>query len=232
MKIEQLIFDLADALLYPVLIAAVLALVFVLVESGMLIAEVLRRRGRSTARLENITNATRGALAGGDVPGAVGIARTASYSAGMDETITAIVELRGTEDAPDRVAKRMADYEYASMKRLERTRALVRIGPALGLMGTLIPLSPALAGLAKGNVAQLSHDLRVAFSVTVLGLLIGGLAFVLSLIRERIYGQDYSDVEFLAVRVAEPLPPAPAPAPPPAAAAPTSPTPAPGPIVP
>ena len=27
----------------------------------------------------------------------------------------------------------------------ERTRILVRMGPALGLMGTLIPLSPALA---------------------------------------------------------------------------------------
>ena len=29
---------------------------------------------------------------------------------------------------------------------------LVRAGPALGLMGTLIPLSPALTGLARGDV--------------------------------------------------------------------------------
>jgi biopolymer transport protein ExbB/TolQ len=65
-------------------------------------------------------------------------------------------------------------------------------------MGTLIPLSPALDGLAKGNTNQLSHDLRIAFSVTVLGLLIGFLAFGLSLYRDRMYGQDLSDLEYIA----------------------------------
>jgi len=49
-------------------------------------------------------------------------------------------------------------------------------------MGTLIPLSPALAGLARGDVEQLSDNLRVAFSITVLGLLIGAIAFGISLV--------------------------------------------------
>ena len=62
---------------------------------------------------------------------------------------------------------------------------MVRFGPALGLMGTLIPLSPALEGLANGNVKLLSENLRVAFSVTVLGLLIGAIAFAESLVRDR-----------------------------------------------
>jgi biopolymer transport protein ExbB/TolQ len=74
---------------------------------------------------------------------------------------------------------------------------LVRFGPALGLMGTLIPLSPALDGLAKGDVSQLSENLRVAFSVTVLGLLIGALAFSISLVRDRLYAQDLSDLEYV-----------------------------------
>jgi biopolymer transport protein ExbB/TolQ len=65
-------------------------------------------------------------------------------------------------------------------------------------MGTLIPLSPALAGLAQGDVEQLSTNLRVAFSVTVLGLLVGAVAFVISLVRDRLYGQDLSDLEFIA----------------------------------
>jgi biopolymer transport protein ExbB/TolQ len=38
----------------------------------------------------------------------------------------------------------------------------------------------------------------VAFSVTVLGLFIGALAFALSLVRDRIYGQDFSDLEYAA----------------------------------
>ena len=78
---------------------------------------------------------------------------------------------------------------------------LVRAGPALGLMGTLIPLSPALTGLANGNTASLSHDLRVAFSVTVVGLLIGAVAFGLSLSRDRLYSQDLSDLQYVAAVV-------------------------------
>lgn len=206
MTIENILFDLADALRYPVLILAVLALVWSVVEMGRLIAELLRRRGRNVVKLERVAGATRSSLANGDRGGAVQIVRTAGYSHEMAETLTAIVELRDEPDAGDRIAKRMADFDYGSMKQLERTRILVRVGPALGLMGTLIPLSPALAGLAKGDVEQLTQDLRVAFSVTVVGLLAGGLAFGVSLVRERLYAQDYSDVEFLAVKVSEPLP--------------------------
>ena len=67
----------------------------------------------------------------------------------------------------------------------------------LGLMGTLIPLSPALVGLAEGDIAKLSENLVTAFSVTVLGLLIGGVAFVVSIVRDRMYSQDISDMEYL-----------------------------------
>jgi biopolymer transport protein ExbB/TolQ len=65
-------------------------------------------------------------------------------------------------------------------------------------MGTLIPLSPALEGLAAGNTRQLTSNLRVAFSVTVLGLLMGALAFSVSLVRDRLYAQDLSDMESIA----------------------------------
>jgi biopolymer transport protein ExbB/TolQ len=65
-------------------------------------------------------------------------------------------------------------------------------------MGTLIPLSPALSALSNGNTAKLSENLRIAFSVTVLGLLIGAVAFAVSLIRDRLYGQDLSDLDYLA----------------------------------
>ena len=36
------------------------------------------------------------------------------------------------------------------------------------------------------------------FSVTVLGLLVGAIAFALSLYRDRMYGQDLSDLEYVA----------------------------------
>ena len=80
---------------------------------------------------------------------------------------------------------------------------LVRAGPALGLMGTLIPLSPRPTGLQAGNVNQLTDNLRVAFSITVLGLLVGAVAFSISLVRDRLYAQDLSDLEFVAALLEE-----------------------------
>ena len=52
--------------------------------------------------------------------------------------------------------------------------------------------------------SRLTEDLRVAFSVTVAGLLIGAVAFAISLVRDRLYAQDYSDVEYVAAALAAP----------------------------
>ena len=40
-------------------------------------------------------------------------------------------------------------------------------------------------------------NLVTAFSVTVIGLLIGGIAFVVSIVRDHMYSQDISDMEYL-----------------------------------
>jgi biopolymer transport protein ExbB/TolQ len=53
-------------------------------------------------------------------------------------------------------------------------------------------------------VAQLSEDLRVAFSVTILGLFIGAVAFAVSLVRDRLYSQDLSDLEYIAAALGPP----------------------------
>jgi biopolymer transport protein ExbB/TolQ len=200
--IEQILFDVSDALRYPVLLLALLALVVVLAEVGTLLSELRRRRTRSVARLEHAVDVARAALAGGDGAGALRAVCSVGFNPAMDEALAAIVKQRERPDAANRIAKRLAEYDYRSVRRLERTRILVRMGPALGLMGTLIPLSPALAGLADGDVQRLTDDLRVAFSVTVAGLLVGSVAYAVSLVRNRIYDQDYSDVEYMAAALA------------------------------
>lgn len=197
-SVEDVLFDVAEALRVPVLVLALLAGVVVLLELGSLAMELARRRRRGIARLDRAIDQARAALAVGDRDTAVRVVRNLGYNRAMSDVLAAIVEQRGYQDAGDRIAKRMAEYDYRSMKRLERTRILVRAGPALGLMGTLIPLSPALQGLAEGNVENLTEELRVAFSVTVAGLFIGMLAFGVSLIRDRLYAQDFSDVEYVA----------------------------------
>jgi biopolymer transport protein ExbB/TolQ len=205
--IEDVLFHIAEALRVPVLVAALLCLAVVLVEFGRFAIEVARRRSRSYTGLQLATEEALAALRTERNYGAAA-ASLARIAAGPAMRVT-IERLLAQWERPEREeegAKALADFDFQSMRKLERTRALVRLGPALGLMGTLIPLSPALAGLAEGDVKQLSDNLRVAFSVTVLGLLIGAIAFVISLVRDRLYGQDLSDLQFVAARLLGPRP--------------------------
>lgn len=199
LSIEDAVFRVANVLRIPVLIAALLALAVVLVELGALIVERVRRRRRSSRAVTVAATAARDALVVGDRERAASDLAGVATSASMWESIEGLLENSPPgPDSGNRMAKVLADFDLRSMRRLERTRMLVRFGPALGLMGTLIPLSPALQGLADGNVNQLTQNLRVAFSVTVLGLLIGAIAFSISLVRDRMYAQDLSDLEAIA----------------------------------
>ena len=62
------------------------------------------------------------------------------------------------------------EYEIKMAKRLEHTKITSTIGPMLGLMGTLIPLGPALIGLSSGDIGTLAQNLMIAFATTVVGL--------------------------------------------------------------
>jgi biopolymer transport protein ExbB/TolQ len=204
--IDEAIFHVANVLQVPVLILALLALAVVIYELGSYAIELRGRRRRRFATLSDGAQAARAALLAGDRAKAQEAVSAIPRSPAMAETLTFIIQQAGTPGAEHQLNKALADFDFDAQRRLARTRLLVRAGPALGLMGTLIPLSPALTGLANGNTTALSQNLRVAFSVTVVGLLIGAVAFGLSLSRDRMYGQDLSDLEYVAAIVSDPQP--------------------------
>ena len=80
-------------------------------------------------------------------------------------------------------------------KRIERADLLTRVAPMLGLMGTLIPLGPGLAGLGQGELSLLTGAIQVAFDTTVIGLLVGVIGFVLGRLRRRWYDQLLNQLE-------------------------------------
>ena len=181
-SIDEVIFHVANALQVPVLIAALVALALVIFELGSFVIELQGRRRRRFSTLSTASEQARRALLAGDRKGAEVAVSGLAQSAAMAGTIEFIVEHARTNGSDHQLNK------------------------ALGLMGTLIPLSPALTGLANGNTSALSTNLRVAFSVTVVGLLIGAVAFGLSLARDNMYGQDLSDLEYLAAILNDPRP--------------------------
>lgn len=73
----------------------------------------------------------------------------------------------------------------------------MRAGPMLGLMGTLIPMGPALVGLAAGDIASMAHNMQVAFSTTVLGIFVGAVGLVAQLLMKRWYQFDSELLRYL-----------------------------------
>ncbi|MBS7781415.1 MotA/TolQ/ExbB proton channel family protein [Acidovorax sp. CCYZU-2555] len=92
-------------------------------------------------------------------------------------------------------------FELAADRRLALFRTMTRIGPLLGLMGTLIPLGPALVALAGGDIAVLARKMEVAFATTVVGLVIGALGFLLHQASQRWALDDLSLLEFVSARL-------------------------------
>lgn len=196
--LQQLIYDASRILLWPVLIATILCLVWVLIELGVFLYELLLRfRHRDLDALEVRALRARKAFRDGKPRTAYRYLQENTYSLIVVRFLYDLIRNYQTERLAAKPLKLLQDYEFYTIRRLERTRILVRVGPILGLMGTLIPLSPALVGLASGNTEELTVNLTTAFSVTVLGLLIGGLAFVISIVRDRMYSQDISDMEYM-----------------------------------
>ncbi|MCW2840292.1 MAG: hypothetical protein JWR55_1775 [Aeromicrobium sp.] len=197
-KIYDIIFRVAEVLELPVVILTLLALAAVLVEVGAFIAELVKRRGRTFSALAKAGASARRAVDENRMDEASALLQTVAWSSPVGKAFRVLISAVAKPGADTRIAKELADFDFGRQSRLGRTRLLVRLGPALGLMGTLIPLAPALDGLARGDVDALTENLRLAFSITVLGILIGVLALALSLSRERLYGQDFSDLEYVA----------------------------------
>ena len=180
----------ASALRIPVLLAALLVLLASALELGRFAMELVRR-GLPGRRISLAALAQR---AEAEPENARELARKAPSRPSED----AVLQLAGVAaSGSDEVAAEhaLADYELAVQRRLDRTRILVRAGPAIGLMGTLIPLAPGLAALGRGDLPTLASDLRTAFAATVIGLLAGTIAFALTLTRTRMYSEDLTALE-------------------------------------
>lgn len=193
---DAVIYQVATALLYPVLFAEVVCLVIAVFEAGRFTVEALgRMRKRALDTIRTSALDARSALESGDAEEALGHVRVALAHGRYGRRFAALLSPETT--GRTEFLKLLNDVELEAARRLERTRMLIRIGPMLGLMGTLIPISPALVGLAQGDVQTLSDNLVIAFSTTVVGLLIGGIGYVVSAVRDRLYTQDVSDIEYV-----------------------------------
>lgn len=78
-----------------------------------------------------------------------------------------------------------AGFELAADRELATCKTLTKLGPMLGLMGTLIPMGPALVGLAQGDISSMAYNMQVAFATTVVGLFCSAVGYLIGQIKER-----------------------------------------------
>lgn len=97
---------------------------------------------------------------------------------------TALKDGREEVSPAVRLERVLGDAEQQQWRSVSRLRVLVRVGPALGLMGTLIPMAHALQGLADGQLPALAGNMVTAFAATVLGLAISVVAYLLASVQE------------------------------------------------
>lgn len=95
----------------------------------------------------------------------------------------------------------LADFQVEVQKNLAKYRMLVKFGPMLGLMGTLIPMGPALVGLGLGDISSMAYNMQVAFATTVIGMLVSGIGLCALQLNQRYYAGYLNDLEFLTSKI-------------------------------
>ena len=96
------------------------------------------------------------------------------------------------------VNRLLNDFEIEADKDLAVSKTLAKLGPMLGLMGTLIPMGPALVGLSTGDIASMAYNMQVAFATTVVGLFSSAIGFMTLQVKQRWYVREMADLEYVA----------------------------------
>lgn len=98
---------------------------------------------------------------------------------------------------PVHAEKILADFQLLAESQLRGAKLLTRLCPMLGLMGTLIPMGPALVGLAAGDIASMAANMQVAFATTVVGVFGGGVGYLVHLIKKRWCVADVNTLQYI-----------------------------------
>jgi biopolymer transport protein ExbB/TolQ len=200
--LQQTISLISTNLLYPVMIVLIVLIAGSLIELGGFLFE-WRNRHRDLGRMEEGAARARAMLDERDTKSAFGVLGQSCSNSFVHEFLYRIAALHRRRDTDvgaieARLEKLLQDINFDMTKKLERSRFVARVGPMFGLMGTLIPMGPALLGLSAGDIDTLANNLIIAFGTTVVGLMAGAIGFMVATVRTRWYRHDMSDIEYLS----------------------------------
>ncbi|WP_231890219.1 MotA/TolQ/ExbB proton channel family protein [Methylomonas methanica] len=164
--LERILYMISSSLYLPVLLIVTLLAAYSVYTCGRLAQEWLERRraGSRTVRLFNL-----------DLAVALGRQQRAN-AAPLDVELELLLQT----------------HEHRQLIKLDQVRFVIKLGPALGLMGTLIPMGISLAALAQGNIPSMAGSMVTAFTATVTGLGCGVITYLVALVREQWLRADFA----------------------------------------
>lgn len=187
----------SESLLTPVMILIVVGLIVVILCIGGLINERISRKAISSEELESLVRDVSFSQSHSEIE------KHIEESNLFDFQKNVLVKIANNHNIGSEARKALASElisaeETKLIKSTNKTDVLVRVGPILGLLGTLIPLGPGLAALGSGDIVTLAEALTVAFDTTVTGLVIGALAYLVSKFKKQWYESDLIVLETIA----------------------------------
>lgn len=183
----------SQALTYPVIILLLALIAFAVFVVGTLIAETVSERRHFKLSMPAFLQALE----------AVPLGKTddmVEESALLRRQKHALLTLLENRNLPEEprfaLAKRLVTDENEHYENIIGiTDIVAKIGPMLGLMGTLIPLGPGILAMSSGDTVTLSSALLIAFDTTVAGLLVALVCLIVSRIRRKWYGNYMVSLE-------------------------------------
>jgi len=166
--LETFLYLISSVLLFPVVAGLALLVAWVAIFSGSFLREWIERRRDTSIPLGR-----------------------------FQAQLTATLDKDGAAPDLDLQAERLLQTaELAQIKSLDKIRFVIRVGPALGLMGTLIPMGISLSSLAQGDMPKMAGSMVTAFTTVVVGLACSVLAYLMSLVKEKWVRADLREMEF------------------------------------
>ena len=178
--LETYLYVISSSLFYPVVIALVAMTFWIVFCFGAFLRDYAEKRRGGSAALSN-------------------------YEKELAAELQRCRDEEG-EHLDARLERLLQEAELELVKSLDRVRFAVRAGPAIGLMGTLIPMGVALSSMAQGDMPRMAQSMVTAFTTTVVGLACGVAAYLMSLVKEKWVREDMREMEYrteVAVREAE-----------------------------
>ena len=187
--ISDILFWISNGLLVPVVVLLILLFIRSLVLIGNFFGQYMQIRKTDkvfTDRIAPLTSENVGEL------------RASLPEKSRSPLIMSLISLLENRDDRARRQLLLSDYEVAADKDLAVSKTLSKMGPMFGLMGTLIPMGPALVGLSTGDISSMAYNMQVAFATTVVGLFSAAIGFITQQVKQRWYLQDLNRLEFVS----------------------------------